>query len=386
VGGAQVLLTVGPQRLRLKLAGEAHSFEAPFDTAAFDPRRPAPESWPSVVQTQGEALWTAAFSGSLGLLLDRAATQAAEAGSSPTLRIVPAADLPPHLRWLPWETMFDPARRDYLALKSGWSLVRGLDPFEQSRQFGPGDAGVFVLDLMAAPAREEIEGIERAVGGRGRVEVHRPGDTDELLRLLGSCAAPVVHVIGVCQGEGLLLGEAPDEYVGGREIAVALAANAQVTLVVLSASASELVAEKVAGHALTTVLAHRSLVRAEHARAVSETFCQRLFDGLPADLAVTDTRRALDRQFPGERGWTSAVLLTGWPPPRLVPAAPVHEEVAPRRPAADDLSPEALRHLLYSTNRNRTAALLEVVDWEPLRRQHDEAVSWFTERRGQRAP
>jgi len=364
----QVLLTVGPQRLRLKLDGAAHSFEVPFDAGAFDPRLLASDIRPNAMRSQGEVLWSAAFPESLGVLLSEAAEQAADLGVSLTLRIVPAPDLPPHLRWLGWETAYEP-RTDFLALKKKWSLVRGVDPFATFRDAPADGAGILVVTLrQSTEVDHEVAEIRRVFAGAGSVDVRGAPDEVALIPLLESHAAPIVHVIGQGRGESLLL---PDgDLVSARKIASTIAANPAIRLVVLSAAWSEMVADAIARTAHTTVLGHRNMVRDAHARAVTETFYHHFLDGIPADVALTETRRALDRQFPGERAWTSAILLTGWPPPALVPP----DDTA-RRPAepADRVNADDLIVLLHATNRDRLNQLLAIADWSPVRRQLQEA-------------
>jgi hypothetical protein len=377
----QVLLTVGPQRLRLKLDGATQSFEVPFDAGAFDPRRLASDVRPNAMRAQGEALWSAAFSESLGVLLNQAAEQAADRGVSLTLRIVPAPDLSPHLRWLGWETAYEP-RRDFLALKKNWSLVRGVDPFDRFREAPTGGIGVLVLTLRrSAEADDEVEDIRAAAAGAGPVEVRGVLDEAALISVLESQDAPIVHVIGQGRGESLLL---PDgDLVSARKIAAAIAGNRAIRVVVLSAAWSELVADAIAQKAHATVLGHRNLVRDEHARAVTARFYRHFLDGVPADVALTETRRALDRLFPGERAWTSAILLTGWPPLALVP-----RDDAARRPVepADRVTANDLVTLLHATNRDRINQLLDIADWDPLRRQLDEAGRTLAARSAEKAP
>jgi hypothetical protein len=367
---AQVILTVGPGRLSLTPPGDSHSFQVPFDAGAFDPLRSTVEPRSNAVEVQGQALWSVAFAGALGPLLDGAAMQADDVGV--TLRVVPAADLQPHLHWIAWETLFDSSRRDFLALKSGWSVVRGPDPFQQFRRLRDGPLDVLVLDLTAAGEVRTAEAstIEAQVGERGTVRLEvRPG-AERLTTLLAAHPARIVHMITSGQGEGLVLhaGDGGTDFVDGRAIAQALQDNPQVGLVVLSGGSTALVAETVARTAEVTVLAHRTDVRRRHAALLTEVFYRELFDGIPADVAVTEARRALDRRFPGERAWASAVLLTGWPPPALSTGG-----TDSGRPGLDAPTAESLIHLLHTTNLARVQELLDIVDWQPLHQQLHQA-------------
>jgi hypothetical protein len=104
------------------------------------------------------------------------------------------------------------------------------------------------------------------------------------------------------------------------------------------------------------------------------TFYRHVLDGLPADVALTEARRALDRRFPGERAWTSAVLFTGWPPlsvPRPVePSGAEYTADSASQPALDI---NELRELLHTRNRDRARQLLAGGEWAPVKQQLEEA-------------
>lgn len=377
----QALLTVGPQRLVLTPPDE-REFEVPFQAGAAGPDELGADRRPNTVEELGQALWRAAFSSSLGPLLDRAAARANEGGAYLMLRIVPAPDLPPGSpHWLPWEMLFDPARRDFLALTTGWSVVRGTDPFQEARTLPDRDVRVLVLTLegQRAPSPETAS-IETVVGNSGQVSVEHPRDAGSVVALLRSQEADIVHVIGRGRGEGLLVGGgSTEDYLDGREVARAIHDNLRIGLVVLSASATEVVAETIARTADITVLGHRSAVRAEHAASLTETFYGRFFDGIPADVALTEARRALDRRFPGQGAWTSAVLLTSDRPPRL----PARHSSTPERADPGDVPvtrAELIRQL-HTTNRERILELRQVAAWKPLDDQLEEAERALQRRR-----
>jgi hypothetical protein len=358
------LLTVRPQELMLALPGEHHEFVVPFDAAGFSPDRPGADTRPNAVEEQGRALWTAAFSGLLGPLLDRAAAQANDGGAFLMLRIVPAPNLQQAgVRWLPWETLFDPARRDFLALTTGWSVVRGVAPFRPGRALRDHDLQVLVLALGGSTARAaEVEAVRAVVGGAGEVSVAHPSDPGEAVAVLASTSANIVHVLGRGRGEGLLIGSGgTEQHLDGRDVAAAVAKNTGIGLLVLSASATELVAEVVARRTSVTVLGHRDGVRAEHALRLTEVFYRRLLDGIPADAALTEARRALDRRFPGQGAWASAVLVTSPVPPRL-PGRPAPEAGPPDRL----MTAAQLIEQLHRTNRNRILELQQVAAWKLL--------------------
>jgi hypothetical protein len=383
----RVLLRVSMKCLELQVStGEDRQrLETPFDAAAFDPRLPSTDTRLNVVEARGELLWTAAFAGSLGLFVERAAVRAREQRTTVTLQIVPAPDLPGALRLLPWEVLFDPQRRDFLSLKSGWSVIRGVRPFQAARPLPTADLRVRVLVLVDSPeAEDESQAVRRLVGDRGTVDIVRVSTVGQLTAELARDAS-VVHVIASGLGEGLVLPE--ERYAGCREIAQAIAGNHRIGLAVFSGSQTAQVAEEVAKDAKVTVLAHRTDTRGEHAALLSETFYRHLLDGIPADVALTEARRALDRRFPGERAWTSAVLFTGWPPLRLSwPAAASGADHPADSAAKPDLDAVALRELLHTRNRDRARQLLTGHGWAPVKRQLQQAESHLQGKRPPAAP
>lgn len=380
---AQVLLTVGTDHLSLDSPGEAGPLGIEFDPAAMIADGGPAERGSALLEAQGQALWTAALSGPLSSALDRVAARARAEGQSLALRVVPALDLPPALRWLPWELLFEPGRRDFLALKSGWSLVRGIDPFPEARTLPANPPRVLVV-VATAPddggpdtARLEIDAIRSAVRNPDDVRVVHGVDPDAL----AGAEAEIVHVIGRCAGDSLVASRAGSAVrVTGADLRTAVGGNPHVALLVLSASGSEQVAETVALGTEVAVLGHRQHVADHHAAGLTTAFYPRFLDGLPADVALTESRRYLDRRFPGEWAWVTAFLLTGWPPPVVPvvgrnPAAESADTTAPD----DALTAAGLTELMHATNRDRIRQLLEVARWTWLERQLTDAEERLAE-------
>ncbi len=384
----RVLLTVGAHFLELAVGtgDERQVAETPFEAEAFDPRRPTSDNRLNVLEARGELLWTAAFSGSLGLYVEQAVARARDRGAAVTLQIVAASELPAALRWLPWEVLFDPQRRDYLSLKSGWSVVRGVDPFQTVRALSLDDLRARVLVLDTAPeADAEAEAVRRLLADHASVEVVTVRTAEQLMAYLTG-EIGVVHLIGTGLGDGLELPEG-DRFVGHTEIAEAVAGNPHIGLVVFSGSWTAQVAEEVAKVAGVTVLAHRNKARVEHARLLAEMFYRSLLDAIPADVALTEARRALDRRFPGERAWTGAVLLTGWPP--LTPTGSVAVATARRPGAAErgaDLDAVLLMEMLYTRNRDRARELMTGAEWQLVAEQLKRAEAGLRRLRPPAAP
>lgn len=384
----RVLLTVSAHFLELSVGtgDERQVAETPFEAEAFDPRRPTSDNRLNVLEARGELLWTAAFSGSLGLYVEQAVARAHDRGAAVTLQVVAASELPPALRWLPWEVLFDPQRRDYLSLKSGWSVVRGVDPFQTVRGLSLDDLQARVLVLNASPeADAEAEAVRRLLAEHGRVEVVAVRTADQLIARLADQVS-VLHVIGTGLGDGLELPEG-DRFVGHTEIAAAIAGNPAIGLVVFSGSWTAQVAAQVAEVAEVTVLAHRNKARAEHAGLLAEMFYRNLLDAIPADVALTEARRALDRRFPGERAWTGAVLLTGWPP--LTPTRSKSITAVGRQGAAESgtgLDAVMLMEMLYTRNRDRARELLSGAEWQLVADQLQKAEAGLRRLRPPAAP
>jgi hypothetical protein len=362
---------VGAHCLELEITtaeGQRQRQETPFEAAQFDPRRPTTDGRLSALEARGEALWTAAFSGSLGLFLEQAAGRARDQQVGVTLQIVPSVELPEALHWLPWEVLFD-RRRDYLSLKSGWSVVRGVNPFVTPRLLHVSDLRVRVLVLSDGPeADDEVAAIRRAFAGReDAVEAIRLRTAGELLEALAGDAT-VVHVIGAALGEGVVVQDG-EPYVGRTEIAAAVAANDRIGLMVFNGARTAQVAEEVHRRTSVTVLAHRNAARAPHAGVLSSTFYRNLLAAIPADVALTEARRAVDRRFAGQRAWTGAVLLTGWPPLALD-----HLPDADRPPGHRlGLDTASLTEMMHRRNRERARELLEGADWDLVRNQLQDA-------------
>jgi hypothetical protein len=321
------------------------------------------------------------------LYVEQAAARAHERGAAVTLQVVASSELPAALRWLPWEVLYDPQRRDYLSLKSGWSVVRGVDPFQTVRKLSLDDLHARVLVLNASPeARAEAEAVRRLLGEHaGRVEVAPVRTADDLMAQLAGDVS-VVHVIGAGLGDGLELAEG-ERYAGRTEIAAAVAGNPRIGLVYFSGSWTAQVAEEVARRAEVTVLAHRNKARPEHAGLLAETFYRNLLDAIPADVALTEARRALDRKFPGERAWTGAVLVTGWPPLTPTRSKPVVGVGRPGGPEpGPDLDAMMLMELLHTRNRDRARELLAGAEWRLVTEQLHKAEAELRRLRPPTAP
>ncbi|MFF5296577.1 CHAT domain-containing protein [Paractinoplanes globisporus] len=371
----RVLLTVTPRVLAMTLGSDDESrisIETSFEADSFDPRRPSADTRLNALEARGESLWMAAFSGSLGFYVEQAGARARERGAAVTLQFVASSELPAALHWLPWEVLFDPRRRDHLSLNAGWSVVRGVDAFQSIRPLSIDDLRVRVLVLDSSPeADAEAAAVGGLLGAHGDVEILRAGTSDELVSHLTGDVS-LVHMIGDGRGDGLRLAER-EGFVGGAEIADAIADNRGIGLVVFSGSTTASIAAEVEKIAGVTVLAHLESARAVHATEFAGRFYRDLMDLIPADVAVAEARRAVDRRFPGERAWASAVLLTGWPPLVLGRSSPGPGSGSDVPRQGGDLDAAELRNMLYTLNREKGHELLASAPWNLVRKQVEAA-------------
>jgi CHAT domain len=353
-------LDVGPSKIALRVEpgpdgiDAVRAVEVEVDTPQIDAKGWAGDAAASYALEQGRTLWTQAFSGALGLALGQAAKNAAAADQSLTVRVVADPEIPDERRWLPWELLVDPDQGTFLALAPGWSVVRGTVSAEPTRPL-PSDrplrivvASMLYLDQAPQEWRTSFEHAAEEASwlgqlssdsaGRCKVQVATDPDRPELLELLRTSDADVVHLIGtgVAGGMGVRDPESPIPFpytgaVGMREIglptplvsdgemAMALGQNPGVGLVVLNGCDLEPMAEAVNLATGATVLAHRGRVEDVHATKLTQAFYPMLLDGKRIDVAIAETRRQLEFQFPGQAPWASTVLFTGWPPTRFVP-------------------------------------------------------------------
>lgn len=382
-----VQLEVGADYLELVAPGNTEPFRAPFDASAFKVEYAAGNGSlrPGWIEAVGQALWRAAFSGPLGYALDEAAGRAASIGTSVTLGVVSSPETPPAIRWLPWELLFDPGGRDFLALKSGWSVVRSAITGQAGRHFSTVSPRLLVVSFTQPDgqpypaATQEVSAIQRAIEPVGAITVRPNLAVDAFLSMLSNEPADIVHVIGSGHRDGLrIAGQDPAGFIiPSQAISAALAANERVALVFLSACDTEWIAEAIAGTVGIAVLGHRQQVADHYAAALAESFYPGMLRGLPADTALTEARRALDRSFPGERAWASAFLMTGWPPPALpAPSTGAHaaESFADARKDARQLA-----ETLHRNNADRARQLLETARWSPLEQQLQRAEQRLAE-------
>lgn len=290
----------------------------------------------------GETLFSALFSGQVGILWARSLGVTPERGLRLQLRFRLESEAwgPAFLHSLPWELLYQPDTRDFLALSRLTPVVRYLEVARPASVL-PLPAVLRILVVIAeapglAPldlARERRE-IEAAWGGSPQVEVQFLEEpTAEALReaLLAS-PFHVLHFMGhggldPSTGDGLLyfgarggkLDSLPGE-VSGEALATLLKDFKTLRLVVLNACKTGRGGEGLdpfAGVATSLVMAGIPAVVAMQlpisdlaAIAFSRTLHLRLAAGDPVDAAVTEGRQAIYTTSPGTLEWAIPVLFT----------------------------------------------------------------------------
>lgn len=288
----------------------------------------------------GETLFRALFSGQVGRLWARSLGAAPERALRLQLRFKLVGEPPGSslLHALPWELLYQPDTRDFLALSRRTPVVRYL---EVARPVAPVSLPailrilVVLADLPSlAPlelARERRE-IEEAWKSRPRVEVvFLPEPRSDALReaLLGS-PFHVLHFMGHgaldrSTGEGRLFVSGSDgalEPISGEAFATLLKDFKTLRLVLLNAceTAQALdgegvdpfdgVATALVMAGLPAVVAMQFPISDPAAIAFSRAVHLRLAAGDPVDAAVTEGRQAIYAARPGTLEWAIPALFT----------------------------------------------------------------------------
>lgn len=424
----ELRLRVGASGVVLRIEGETDETPVP---GSIDLRYSRPEQWAgdgaaSAAQARGQDLWSTFFSGAAGLALQEADADARATSVGLTLRVVPERNTPSDLWWAPWELLCDTSLGGVLALRTGWSVVRGTESDLAPRPLpASGPLRILAITLVyldgapsdwqaafvGAPAElAALRDWAARPDGVQLEEVDSP-DLPEFLELLQSAEADVIHVIGTGSGGADLVVRdpnaseplwggashevaardfraAPPHRLAADRLADALSRNPNVGVLVLNGCELEAAAERVADRTGIAVVAHRGGVLDNHASAFTQALYPSLIGGAALDVAVADAKRALERDFPGQAAWASIVAFTGWPAPRFRPVAsrePPSESVDARRaPEADGGSTRSaadLLDLLHDRNCQRLRTFTApATEWSPIAAQVAEAEGWLSAR------
>jgi hypothetical protein len=305
---------------------------------------PAGGEAPAAPLRIGGALFFALFSGQVGTLWARSLGVTPDRGLRLQLRFQLESEPrgAAFLHSLPWELLYQPDTRDFLALSRLTPVVRYLEVARPASVL-PLPSILRILVVIAEPprlapldlARERRE-IEAAWGGSPRVEVQFLEEpTAEALR--GALLASPFHVLHFMghggldssTGEGLLFFAAPGDAfdprsgeVSGEALATLLKDFKTLRLVVLNACKTGRALggeglDPFAGVATALVMAGLPAVVAMQlpisdlaAIAFSRTLHLRLAAGDPVDAAVTEGRQAVYTASPGTLEWAIPVLFT----------------------------------------------------------------------------
>ncbi|HZT98363.1 MAG TPA: CHAT domain-containing protein [Ktedonobacteraceae bacterium] len=290
------------------------------------------------IQKFGEALFTALFTGEIGILYEvsRAIARNKGKGLRVKLRIQP-----PELAALPWEFLYDPRHEQYLCLSDDTPVVRYLDIPEPLEPLTV-DSPLSILGMTANPkditdldvAREQKR-IEAALAGlqaEGLVQItwltgHTWMDLQQAL-LRGSWH--VFHFIGhggfnATTREGVIaLEDAAGQarYLSASQLARLLADHHPLRLVVLNsckgaASSTRDIFSSTAAtlvrRGIPAVLAHQYTISDQASIALSRTFYEALAAGLPVDASVAEARKAISLGGTPSLEWGTPVLCTHTP-------------------------------------------------------------------------
>jgi hypothetical protein len=290
------------------------------------------------IQKFGEALFTALFTGEIGILYEvsRAIARNKGKGLRVKLRIQPA-----ELAALPWEFLYDPRHEQYLCLSDDTPVVRYLDIPEPLQPLTV-DSPLSILGMTANPkditdldvAREQkrIEAALADLQAEGLVQItwltgHTWMDLQHAL-LHGSWH--VFHFIGhggfnATTREGVIaLEDAAGQarYLSASQLARLLADHHPLRLVVLNSckgatgSTRDIFSSTAATlvrRGIPAVLAHQYTISDQASIAFSRTFYEALAAGLPVDASVAEARKAISLGGTPSLEWGTPVLCTHTP-------------------------------------------------------------------------
>jgi formylglycine-generating enzyme required for sulfatase activity len=309
------------------------------------------ESPRETAEAIGKRLFEALFSGRVGALWGESRARVEAAGKGLRLRLR-FRDAPRFEAW-PWELLFDPARRRFLALSVRMPVVRYLDlpigpppllaePPLRMLVATPQPSGYAALD-----SGREIDHLHQGLKSwvdRGWLVLERL-ERATLEGLQKKLLSPfhILHIVGHGQldprkREGALVledGTGGARVVSGATLGAILSAQKALRLVVLNSCEGALtskddpfagVAQALVGCGIPAVIAMRSRISDPAAITFAEHFYGALGRNLPVDGALADARRALFAR-PERLEWAAPVLYTRSPDCRLFrfpkPARPV---------------------------------------------------------------
>ena len=275
---------------------------------------------------------------------------------------------PPALAGLPWEFLYDPARRDYLCLDANTPLVRypelplTIQPLPVTPPLRILGLCVDASDLTRLDVAEEKARMAAAVQtlqAQGLVELTwLDGQTaDDLQRAMRRGPWHVLHYIGhgsfdQVRDEGLIhladaTGKAAPLY--ATQLARLLARQRhEMRLVLLNACEGARggrldlfagTAATLVGSGIPAVLAMQYEITDDAAIDFARTFYEALADNLPVDTAVADARNAMTLRNRFSLEWGTPVLYLRAPDGRLFDLATTATATPAKTPAPTQPDP-----------------------------------------------
>lgn len=366
-GGAPFQLPwTGMEWLRLRAGLRRAARHLAFNDADEAAQIPAPRE-------VGAALFQALFAGQVGQLLASSLGMVGDRGLRLRLRFQLDLEDPrlPLLHSLPWELLYQPDTRDFLALSRRTPVVRSLEiPRPAAPLALPSPLRILVVPGFAdsLDLEEEQRQIRNAWKDLPGVEVVclKAAETTALRQALLGAPFHILHFLGhgeldPATGQGVLFLAGPDGGpvpLSGEALATLLKDFRALRIVFLNACETGrmpdgaeqdpyagLAAALVLG-GLPAVLAMQLPIADEAAIVFSRTIYRRLAAGDPIEAAVTEGRQALYVASPDSAEWAIPVLFSRIPDGRIfVPSA----EISPvPGPQARPDSPWPRRQIIWA--------------------------------------
>lgn len=285
------------------------------------------------VQDFGAALFDALFTGEIRNRYDLSRERVLQTGEYLRIRLRITA---PELAALPWEFLYDPRTDNYLSLSSHTPIVRYLELPHPPRAIKI-TPPLRILGLTCSPANlppldlaQEQRRIETALEPlmeRGFIELHwaKRHTWRDLQRALRQETWHVFHFIGHGgfdrgRDEGFVVLEESDhtaQYLYATQLGRMLADHTTLRLAFLNAceggTAGDLdvfssTAAILARQGLPAVLAMQYSLSDQAAIEIAATFYEALTDNYPADVALSDARKAVEISLPQTVEWGIPIL------------------------------------------------------------------------------
>lgn len=292
-------------------------------------KRSSPLETLDAVKDLGIRLYETVFAGRLGSTFER--TLSAEAANNHGLRLTLSAEDPAHLA-LPWEYLFDPNRKDFVALSMHSVLTRRIFnlPLRPPLEPLPDRVRLLVVtaDLFGNFGVEPEVKIFRDLADtypQLDLQVVENADVVTFFEALTTIKPDLLHFIGTAvetsqidaagRRQQLLImmdrnrqpraadgPVRPEQHLSITQLKDALSQQPQLRLVCLSACHSDGLAEQLMT-AVPAAIGMRNLVMEQTCWAFSRELYQRLLEHDLIEEAVTRARRNVDYELPGGRGW-----------------------------------------------------------------------------------